>query len=159
MVIKIGDIEIYEYDHNDKDQRHLKYVLNQDPGFLNFVTKKLDERLEESSISSQEGLQFFNSYLVKYKNEFVGYIRLEQNKRLEDTVEIQCAISPEFRNKKIGSILLETISSYILEYYEKINKIAGVIDRYNYASRSMAQKAGFIEEDRDDNYIYVSKSK
>lgn len=158
MILKIGDIEIYVYDSSNKDQRHLKYVLNEDPAFLKYVTKKLDERLEESVTSDLE-LHFFNSYLVKYKNEFVGYLRLEEDKRRPGYVEIQCAISREFRNQKLGSRILETISDYILENYHQVKQIFGIIERNNYISQSMATKAGFLPSNRDDSYIYVTKER
>lgn len=50
MFIKIGDFEIYEYDKNNPDQRHLKYVLNNNDDFLKYVTKKIEERLNEGKI-------------------------------------------------------------------------------------------------------------
>ncbi len=50
MFIQIGDFEIYEYDKNNPDQRHLKYVLNNNDDFLKYVTKKIEERLKEGKI-------------------------------------------------------------------------------------------------------------
>lgn len=50
MFIKIGDFEIYEYDKNNPAQRHLQYVLNNNADFLKYVTKKIEERLNEGKI-------------------------------------------------------------------------------------------------------------
>ncbi len=158
-MIKIGDIEIHSYDAYDKKQLHLKHQLNSDPAFLKYVTKKLEDRLNESLPFEEDNLIFHQSYLVKYKEDFVGYIRLEEDKRRKEIVEIQWAVSPEFRNQKIGSLLIQTISDYILENYASIQKLKGVIEKGNYPSQNMAKKAGFIEENREDNYIYVSKSR
>lgn len=160
MVLHLGDLEIYSYDVKDKDQRHLKYVLENDDDFRKYVTKKLEERLRETS--TEEGLQFNSSYLVKYKEEFIGYIRLE-NLRGDGILNIQWAVSPEFRNQKYGKIIIETVSKYILENFNKVKKLRGVIDKSNYASRKVAKNAGFIEEivdkDYDYDYVYVTKSR
>lgn len=56
MFIQIGDFEIYEYDKNNPDQRHLKYVLNNNDDFLKYVTKKIEERLKEGKILPGGGL-------------------------------------------------------------------------------------------------------
>ena len=77
------------------------------------------------------GLQFNSSYLVKYKEEFVGYIRLE-DLRWDGTL-----------NKE----------------YEEIKKLRGIIEKSNYASRNMAMQLGYSVEKQDDMYIYVSKSR
>lgn len=158
MVIRTENFEIYGYDPNDKDQRHLKYVLDNDESFRGYVTKKIDERLKESQNSLEGGLQFNSSYLIKYKDEFVGYIRLE-SLDWAGNLNIQCAVSPEFRNQKLGSKILEEISNYILENMEEVKKLRGVIEKNNYASKAMATKVGFIEENRDNEHIIVSKTR
>lgn len=156
MVLKIGEFEIYTYDKKDDNQRHLKYVLNNDSDFCKYVTKNVQERLEESS--DREKLEFNNSYLVKYKDDFIGYICLEEL-MWNGTLNIEYAISPEFRNQNFGKRVLETISNYILENIEEVKKIRGVIDRSNYSSKMVASQVGFNIESRDDNYIYVSKTR
>lgn len=50
MVLKLGDLEIYSYNSKDAEQRHLVYVLKEDVDFRKYVTKKLDERLSETSM-------------------------------------------------------------------------------------------------------------
>ncbi len=109
MFIQIGDFEIYEYDKNNPDQRHLKYVLNNNDDFLKYVTKKIEERLKEGKILPGGGLSIDGSYLVKYKGEFVGYIRLE-NLRWNGTLDIEWAVSPEFQNQKLGTKIVRTLS-------------------------------------------------
>lgn len=160
MVVKLGDIEIYCYDAKDEEQRHLKYVLDQDENFRKYVTKKLEENLKKNIMEG--GLQFNSSYLVKYKSEFVGYIRLE-NLRWDGTLNIEWAVSPEYRNQKYGKIIVETISNYILEHFEEVKKLRGVIDKSNYASRKVALNSGFVEEsvslEYDYDYVYVTKSR
>lgn len=160
MIVKLGDIEIIQYDAKDEKQRHLKYVLDHDADFRKYVTKKLEERLRETTMGG--GLQFNSSYLVKYKSEFVGYIRLE-NLRWDGTVNIEWAVSPEYRNQKYGKIIVETVSNYILEHFEEVKKIRGVIDKSNYASRKVALNSGFLEEEVDSeynyDYVYVTKSR
>lgn len=158
MVIKTENFEIYGYDPTDSDQRHLKYTLKNDENFLKYVTKKLDERLAESKMPPGGGLQFNCSYLVKFHDDFVGYIRLEELDRVGN-LNLQCAVSPDFRNQKLGGKILEEISNYILENYQEVKKLKGVIDRSNYASKAMANRVGFQEESRDDNYITVSKER
>lgn len=160
MVLHIGKLAIYSYDAKDSDQRHLEYVLENDNDFRKYVTKKLKERLRETPTG--EGLQFNASYFVKYEEDFVGYIRLEEL-RGDGTLNIQWAVSPEFRNQKYGKIIVETISKYILENLTKVKKLRGVIDKSNYASRKVAKNAGFTEEivdkEYDYDYIYVTKSR
>lgn len=159
MIVKLGDIEIYCYNAKDEEQRHLKYVLDQDENFRKYVTKKLEERLRETTMGG--GLQFNSSYLVKYKSEFVGYIRLE-SLRWDGTVDIELAVSPEYRNQKYGKIILETVSDYILEHFEEVKKIRGVIDKSNYASKKVALNSGFLEEsdsEKNYDYVYVTKSR
>ncbi len=163
MILKIGDFEIYSYDRKDEDQRHLRYVLENDADFQKYVTKHLEERLKESEMTLGGGrLQFNSSYFVKYKNDFVGYIRLEEL-RWDGTLNIEWAVSPEFRNQKLGRKIISTLSNYILENYEKVKKLRGVIDKSNYASKNMALRSGFIEEEiqseYDYDYIYVSKTR
>lgn len=74
-------------------------------------------------------------------------------------LNIQCAVSPEFRNQKLGSKILEEISNYILDNMEEVKKLRGVIERSNYASKAMACKVGFVEESRDNEHITVSKTR
>ena len=38
MVLKMGEFEIYSYDRSDDNQRHLKYVLNNDDNYI-YVSK------------------------------------------------------------------------------------------------------------------------
>lgn len=158
MVVKIGDYEIHSYDANDNDQRHLKYVLDNDLDFRNYVTKNIKERLTEGETTQGGGLQYNHSYLVKYKNDFVGYIRLEEL-IWNGTLNIQMAVSPEFRNQKLGSNILKVLSDYLLENYEEIIKLRGIIEKRNKHSKLMAERAGFIEEKKEDDYIYVSKTR
>lgn len=158
MVIRTENFEIYGYDPEDKDQRHLKYVLDNDESFRGYVTKKIDERLRETEITPGAGLQFNSSYLIKYKDEFVGYIRLEELD-WAGNLNIQCAVSPEFRNQKLGSKILDEISNYILDNMEEVKKLRGIIERSNYASKAMANKVGFVEESRDNEHITVSKTR
>lgn len=56
MVIRTENFEIYGYDPEDKDQRHLKYVLDNDESFRGYVTKKIDERLRETEITPGGGV-------------------------------------------------------------------------------------------------------
>ncbi len=49
MVLNIKDLEICTYDKNDYEQRHLKYLLDNDEYFRKYVTKKIDERLSEGN--------------------------------------------------------------------------------------------------------------
>lgn len=80
--------------------------MNNDTDFRKYVTKKLEDRLKDTvtEIIMGGGLQFNSSYLVKYKSEFVGYIRLEDLRR-DGTINIECAVSPEFRNQNLGKKL------------------------------------------------------
>ncbi len=158
MFIQIGDFEIYEYDKNNPDQRHLKYVLNNNDDFLKYVTKKIEERLKEGKILPGGGLSIDGSYLVKYKGEFVGYIRLE-NLRWNGTLDIEWAVSPEFQNQKLGTKIVRTLSEYIFKNYQQVLKIRGIIDKSNYRSKALAKSVGFEEEKKDENYIYVTKSR
>ncbi len=156
MVLKLGDLEIYVYDPHEEGQRHLKYVLNQDEDFRKYVTKRIEECLK--NVNSTDGLQFNTSYLVKYKEDFVGYIRLEELKR-DGSLNIECAVSPEFRNQNIGRKILDAITEYILYNMREVLKVKAVIEKSNYASRKLFENVGFTEDSKDDFYIYVSKSK
>lgn len=100
--------------------------------------------------------------MVKYKEEFVGYIRLE-NLKWNGTLNIEWAVSPEFRNQKLGRRIVSSLSDYIFTNYEEVKKLRGVIDKSNYASRKMANSIGFVEEkvdsEYDYDYIYVTKTR
>ncbi len=156
MKLQIKDLEIYTYDKTDKDQRHLRYVLENDYDFLKYVTKNLENRLIETN--PKEILQFNSSYLIKYKKDFIGYIRLGELQR-NGSLSIECAVSPDYRNQKLGKKIIEILAQYLLDNRCEIQKLRGVIEKSNYASCKMALSAGFIEEKRDDQYIYVSKSR
>lgn len=161
MVLNIKDLEICTYDKNDYEQRHLKYLLDNDEYFRKYVTKKIDERLSEGNFCGED-LCFDTSYFVKYKKEFVGYIRLE-SLRWDGTLNIECAVSPEYRNQNYGKIIVETISDYILENMDNVKKLRGVIDKSNYASLVVAKKSCFVEEcvdsEYDYDYVYVTKTR
>ncbi len=105
-----------------------------------------------------EGLSIDGFYLVKYKDEFVGYIRLE-NLRWNGTLDIEWAVSPEFQNQKLGTKIVRTLSEYIFKNYQQVIKIRGIIDKSNYRSKALAKSVGFEEEKKDENYIYVTKSR
>ena len=157
MILKLGDFEIYIYDASNPNQRHLKYVLNEDADFRKYVTKKIEERLKETDKEKKE-LQFNSSYLVKYKDDFVGYIRLEELSR-DGSLNIEYAVSKEFRHQNLGKKILVTISEYILKNIKEVICLKGVIEKSNYISRKIAKEAGFQIDKRDDFYVYVSKTR
>lgn len=136
LILKFKNIEIHSYDSSDSDQRHLRYMLDHDEFFRKYVTKKIDERLNDSKVLGEK-LEFNCSYLVKYDGEFVGYIRLEEL-NWDGTLNIEWAVSPEFRKQRYGTIILKAVSDYILENYNEVKKLRGVIDKCNYASRKTA---------------------
>ncbi len=72
MFIQIGDFEIYEYDKNNPDQRHLKYVLNNNDDFLKYVTKKIEERLKEGKILPGGGYQLMVLTLSNTKENLLA---------------------------------------------------------------------------------------
>lgn len=51
------------------------------------------------------------------------------------------------------------LTDYILNNYEEVKKLRGVIEKRNYASRKMVSNIGYQEEKEDDTYIYVTKSR
>ena len=156
MVLKLGDIEVYSYDETEEGQKHLIYTLNNDQDFLKYVTKNILERLKENL--NEKDLTFNHSYLVKYQNEYVGYIRLEDLK-FNGSLNIEWAVSKEYQNKKLATKIVKSISDYLLNNLKDVVKIKGVIERSNYPSRKVALNSGFIEEDRDDFYIYYAKGR
>ena len=159
MVIKVKDLEIHSYDPNDAEQNHLKYALNNDKSFRQYVTKNLSERLKESiDLTTDECLKYNHSYFVKYKEEYVGYIRLE-DLRVDGSLRLQIAVSPEYRNQNLATKILNIVSDYILEHLPEVSKLQGVIEKNNYASRGVAKNTGYIEEKRDDFYVYVARNR
>lgn len=157
MFVKIGDFEVYGYNSNDSEQRHLKYILENNEDFKKYVTKKIAERLNTSKLGKND-LQIDSSYLVKYKSDFVGYIRLE-NLRWDGKLDIEWAVSPEFQNQKLGTKIVKALTLYIFNTFKEVTKIRGIINKYNKNSISLAKNVGFIETNRDDEFIYVTKSR
>jgi len=86
--------------------------------------------------------------LLKNKNK-VGYIRYDIKK---NNAEIDIAIRKEYHGKHIGSNGLKLTGEYIKNNY-KIKKLIARIKNENIASIKCFEKAGYILERKNNNYL------
>jgi len=122
-----SDEKLVELMHNIFNDEELVEFLN--PEYLNYRTKPQIRKWLKSKYSNPVEIW----YVIKHKNDYVGYICYKWRKHYDDACEISTAIDKRFRGLDLGyessKLLLDHLSSskkfkYIVGYVHKKNKIA-----------------------------------
>lgn len=79
-------------------------------------------------------------------NELVGFIHI--NKMYENIDIVNVAVSKEFRNKGIGSKLIE----YVFNVYDDVSSVMLEVNENNVIAYNLYKKLGFNEINRRLNY-------
>ncbi len=106
-----------------------------------------------SNIQAWDDFQkkFYNSYFSNYINPvfasinddkiaFIGFTRNSEN---DKNFNIGINISPKFRNRKLGLIILNNVLLFIKKNYPNVNKIIAEIKENNIPSLKIFEKANF----------------
>lgn len=127
-------------------ERH-EYILKE---FIGESKSDMIHQIDERLINSRKTEQFEsnNAYLINMNNTIVGYIYTSGN--LKNYIYFECSLLRQYRNKGLGSYILNTLTDYIFENNTQLKEIRLNIDRSNSPSMNIALKNDFIN---DEDYL------
>lgn len=169
MNVKIGNLTITSFcEENVEHIRFRKDLKNDDP-IYDFVSVDIEKELHE--VENQKEVEIGNSYIIKDRNQLIGYVYFLSINDSLDIVELRYAVHPEFRRlgyigysdsnrKGYGEQILEECSSYLFNR-DNINGIELHIRKDNEASIGCAKKAKYecVGENNDEYYYIYRKLK
>jgi len=92
-------------------------------------------------------------------NEKCSLVKIEdaadEEKKYELSAEISYGLGAEYRGKGLGKVLLEQADTLATIF--KIAVLKAEVLPHNKASQKLFKKLGYIEEQRDDLYIYTKR--
>ena len=141
------NLELY-----DKNKHYvLMKNLSRDEGVYKYVSKRLEQWLEEMPKSSNEFV-INCPYVLVRDNKYIGLIgSLDVTK--DGIIDLWCAISKNERNKGNASDILGEMTIYLIESFKDIRL---KIDKSNYNSKKSAINNGYVlDEDESDKNIDV----
>lgn len=113
----------------------------------------IDARLEQTP--NKDILN--NAYLVRNKeNKIIGYVYLFTRGKI---LEEHYAIIKEERGKGYATSIVKELSENIFDNYMDIDEIILNIYEHNKESMKVARKAGFIKQEKIDEYQKYSKKR
>ena len=92
-----------------------------------------------SAIKNQIENKNFNYYLLKYNNQNVGYLGIQQSTQILNLSKLY--ILKSYRGKKIGKIALEFVNEFALT--NGMQRIELIVNRQNQNTIEIYQKKGF----------------
>lgn len=95
-------------------------------------------------------------YLIKNSNGYFGYLCISD--RFSGEKELSYIIQENLRQKGLGTVVLNTISKYLLEEDVDTSSVILDIKTNNVSGIKLAVKCGFIEvESQDRDYVTYEK--
>lgn len=168
MFIDVGEflLETFEED-NLKHVYLLQELIN---GSKSSFIHCIEERLCQGQ--SFKSFPFGSGLVVTLKEslEAIGYLYISNQRK--DEIFLEYSLAKQYQGKKLGSMLLNSISEYLFFHYN-LKDICLDIDPSNEASIRTALSASYYPDEdeylcrhlegkiiyRRDNYDYVSKKK
>lgn len=142
------------FDKNNKDHIiALKSMLKDEE-----ITERFQGFLPKLSNKS---IDIFNKgFWVVHNNQIVGYLDVSNYNKEENCIYLRGAIFKEFRDKHLGTDMLNNACKLIFSKYPFINQIKLKIADDNITSQKIAANAGFKWEKDDFYYLenpYIEK--
>ena len=143
---------------NKKDDEHLKVYEE----LVNGESKsKMISLIGENLISSHETetLDFANAYLLQQNEDIIGYLYLTA--KFNNHIYLEMSILKKYRNKKMGSMMLEEITNYLFMNNDDLKEIRLSIDKSNPGSMKSALNANYYYDEDDymnDKIDFISSN-
>lgn len=146
MNIQLDTLVLKSYDSNNNKHTKFKNTLEYDEEFVkyfgNFFIKNIND-----IFSPSDTLEVNNAYILEDNEEVIGMIRIF-NKTFNGVIDLQYAVSRDYRKSGYGKKILKEMSNYFINNKD-INCIKLDIDKNNLGSISCATSLGYIKEDRE----------
>lgn len=142
--IEIEKINIINFNKNEDEHLKVYDELVNGESKSNMISL-IKERLLRSKECND--LIFDNAYLIRMDNNIVGYLYLS-NKNT-NYIYLEMSILKNYRDKKLGSTLLEQITNYIFINNDNLKEIRLSIDKSNPRSMKSALNAGYYYDEDD----------
>ena len=137
-IITLKSLELTTFDKNNKQHLlFLKTLINDE------MIKKRLQGISGSILHSYNNSIFGNSFFVQKNNEPIGYIKIGEFNKKENSVYLQGAISSIYRNQGYGKQMLNEINDYIFRNHQEVQCIILKISYDNSESLSTANSCGF----------------
>lgn len=155
LFIELETLSLYILDKNSKEDFEFvkKLFHNEDiKKWVHGISNILSDNIKK---------EFFNKgFIVKDKNEYIGYLGIGSFNKHEDCVYLRYGIDNEKTGKGYGKKILNEITEYIFSNYENIKTIRLKIDKENIPSLKTANACGYTWQ-QDDFYVkynpYIKK--
>jgi len=166
MRIELNNIILSSYDKNNENHREilLEFIGSSKSNYIHDIERRLQVDF------SLDGNIFDKWFLVSVNDEWVGYVFI--SKIIRDDVYLEYSIIKDYRGKKLGKLILNEVSDYLIDNYN-IKSINLDIDPSNVSSVMTAVSCGYVADEEEyiqrnmngkilyrmDNYKYVNKRK
>ena len=148
--IQLESLTLNKFDKNNKNDLEFIKKLCNDESIRNRFQGLL------MGLTNNQNNDFFNrSFLVSYKNDYIGYINIGSYNTEEKCVYLRAAIDKDARGFSYGKTLLNEVSEYIFSNFFEVENIHLKIAADNKPSLMTANACGYKWLKND---IYIRKS-
>lgn len=148
MEISLSKLKIVSYDSTNEIHRKCKYDFLKDEQFIKFFGQFFVKNSDEYFKNSTE-LEIKKIYYIVFKEEIIGLIRLFDI-RENGMIDLQYAVSPEYRGLGYGNLLLKEVTDYLLKNNKSIRLD---INKNNANSIKCALKNSYEQEKVENDTI------
>lgn len=144
MNIEFEKFTIINFDKGD--DKHLKVYEE----LVNGKSQsKMISMIKENLLRSHksEELVFDNAYLLKQNEDIIGYLYLTA--KVNNHIYLEMSILKDYRNKRMGSMMLEEITNYLFINNDDLKEIRLSIDKSNPGSMKSALNANYYYDEDD----------
>lgn len=158
-MIKFRRFNLEMYDKN----KHyiLMKNLSRDEGVYKFISKRLEEWLDEMP-KEKEKFMINCPYVVVKENKYIGMIG-SLDKTKDGIIDLWCAIDKSERNKGHAGSILGEMTIYLIESFKDIRLR---VDKENEFSKKSVISNGYVLDEKESNndknydvYYYFGKKK
>ena len=138
MNIEFENFTIINFDKDDDN--HLKVYEE----LVNGKSQsKMISMIKENLVRSHKSgeLVFDNAYLLKQNEDIIGYLYLTA--KVNNHIYLEMSILKDYRNKRMGSMMLEKITNYLFINNDDLKEIRLSIDKSNPGSMKSALNANY----------------
>ena len=114
-----------------------------------YISSRLNQFVEEPT--DKDAFEVGKTYIVRDGEKNIGLIGTKELDRRGD-LEPWILIYPDERGKKYGEKITLELIPFFLDNIENLKDIKLVINRSNYASRKIAENAGYKRQPEESSY-------
>jgi len=146
MELKLDTLTLKSYDSNCDKHTRYKNSLEYDDDFVKYFGHFFIKNIDDIFVAS-DTLEVNKAYILEDNDEVIGMIRIFK-KTFNGVIELQYAVSKEYRKNGYGIKILKEMSNYFMSIKD-INCIKLDIDKNNIGSITCATSLGYIKDDSE----------